>query len=97
MEKSVARKLAKKIVHLKMTYNVSAIFLFGSSLSTEKKKSPRDIDLLVEFSVTPSLFEFVALKNELEIILGKKVDLVTKEALRPWMKASIETSMKRVA
>lgn len=97
MERTVTRKLAKKIDHLKKAYNVSAIFLFGSSLIPRKKTPPTDIDLLVEFSKTPSLFEFVALKNELELILGRKVDLVTKEALRPWMKASIEMSMKRVA
>jgi len=42
-----------------------------------------DIDLLVKFEETLSLFEFMDLEEYLSKILGLKVDLVTKDALKP--------------
>jgi len=36
-----------------------------------------------EFAETPDLLEFVALQRELSELLGVKVDLVMKRALRP--------------
>ncbi len=38
---------------------------------------------LVSFSSTPSLLEFVRLKNRLSEILGLEVDLVMRNALKP--------------
>ena len=40
-------------------------------------------DRLVSFSSTPSLLEFVRLKNHLSEILGLEVDLVMRDALKP--------------
>ncbi|MEM2169145.1 MAG: nucleotidyltransferase family protein, partial [Candidatus Bathyarchaeia archaeon] len=42
-----------------------------------------DIDILVEFEEPPSLFEFMDLEDYLSKLLGLKVDLVTREALKP--------------
>ncbi len=62
--------------------------LFGSvAKNTAKKKS--DVDLLVEFDRTIGLFEFARLKIYLEELLGRKVDLVTPEALRKELRESI--------
>ncbi|VVC01098.1 Uncharacterised protein [uncultured archaeon] len=41
-----------------------------------------DLDVLVEFSKTPTLFEFVGMKNDLSDLIGMKVDLVMKSALK---------------
>jgi len=43
----------------------------------------------VEFSETPDLFEFIELENFLRKLLKIKVDLVTKEALKPLIKKEI--------
>ena len=42
-----------------------------------------DLDVLIEFTLTPGLFDFVALKIELSELLGVNVDLVMKRALKP--------------
>ena len=42
-----------------------------------------DLDLLVTFYETPTLFEFVALENYLSDELNVKVDLVMKDSLKP--------------
>ncbi|MCG2690609.1 nucleotidyltransferase family protein [Candidatus Parcubacteria bacterium] len=74
--------------YLKKTYNVKKIGIFGSTARGDRKKSS-DIDILVEFSEAPCLFEFVRLQRYLRGILKKKVDLATKKALKPIIKKDI--------
>ena len=63
-------------------YHIRSLGLFGSyGRGTPSRRS--DIDILVSFNGTPSLFAFVRLKRELEQHLGRRVDLVMREALRP--------------
>lgn len=63
-------------------YHIRSMGLFGSyGRGTPSRRS--DIDILVSFTETPSLFAFVRLKRELEQRLGRRVDLVMREALRP--------------
>lgn len=42
-----------------------------------------DIDVLVTFEDPPSLFELIALENELSDAIGTKVELVMRDALKP--------------
>jgi len=43
----------------------------------------------VKFSETPDIFEFIKLEEYLTQILGIKVDLVTKKALKPSLREEI--------
>ena len=63
-------------------YNVKRIGIFGSYIHLKQNKKS-DVDLLVEFSKTPSLLKFVELEDYLTKTLGIKVDLVMKSALKP--------------
>ena len=74
--------LRKELPHLGERYRVSSLGVFGSYLYGERRKRS-DLDLLVEFSETPSLFEFLELEQHLTDLLGLKVDLVMKSALKP--------------
>ncbi len=67
---------------LKKRYKVKEIGLFGSYVRGEEHESS-DLDILVEFDETISLFDFVELENYLEDILDVKVDLVMESALKP--------------
>ena len=69
---------------LKSKYKVKAIGVFGSYVRGEQKKRS-DIDILVEYARTPDFFKFLELEEYLEDILGVKVDLVTKDALKPYI------------
>ena len=42
-----------------------------------------DLDLLVTFDETPNLLKFIGMENHLADLLGVKVDLVMKDALKP--------------
>lgn len=67
---------------LKAEYPLKSMSVFGSYVRGEQKKSS-DVDILVEFSRPIGLLKFIKLENELGRLLGVKVDLVTKDALKP--------------
>lgn len=63
-------------------YRISQLGIFGSYVRGEQTEAS-DIDLLVEFSETPSLLKFINLENYLSDHLGVKVDLVHRAGLKP--------------
>jgi hypothetical protein len=63
-------------------YGVKEIGIFGSYVRGEQKVGS-DIDILVDFERIPTLLEFIELENYLSEMLGIKVDLVMKRALKP--------------
>lgn len=67
---------------LKERYKVRELGVFGSYVRQEQTEAS-DVDVLVEFSETPSLLKFVNLENYLSDNLGVKVDLVHKSGLKP--------------
>ena len=69
---------------LKEKYGVKEIGIFGSYLRGEAREES-DLDILVEFEhdAKISLLDFVELENYLSDLLGVKVDLVEKSALKP--------------
>ncbi len=67
---------------LQERYQISELGIFGSYIRQEQTAAS-DVDVLVEFSETPSLLKFVNLENYLSDHLGVKVDLVHKAGLKP--------------
>ncbi len=67
---------------LRKKYKIKEIGIFGSYVRGEQSYTS-DIDILVEFEEIPSLLKFVKLENYLSEVLGVKVDLVEKKALKP--------------
>jgi predicted nucleotidyltransferase len=80
--------LAEHKQELRDKFEVEEIGIFGSYVRKEQKKKS-DLDVLVSFSETIDLFTFVELENYLSDILGVKVDLVMKDALKPRLKDRI--------
>lgn len=73
---------------LKDTYHVAKMGVFGSVARGENSDTS-DIDMLVEFSEPIGMFKFIALEEYLSELIGKKVDLVTKNALKSAIKEDI--------
>lgn len=73
--------LHQHISFLKDHYNVEKIGIFGSVARKQESKGS-DIDILVEFSKPVGFFKFIELEEFLSKILNRKVDLVTKKALK---------------
>ncbi len=80
----IKKKIKKLEPLLKEKFAVKRIGIFGSYLKGEEKRES-DLDILVEFeeTATLSLLDFIHLENHLSDILGVKVDLVEKPALKP--------------
>ena len=55
--------------------------IFGSVVK-DSQTSTSDIDILVEFSQSIGMVKFLQLENSLQKLLGAKVDLVTRKALK---------------
>ena len=67
---------------LESKFHVNEIGIFGSYVF-QNQSEESDIDILVAFSKTPTLFEYVRAMNYLSEKLEKKVDLVMKTSLKP--------------
>ncbi len=80
--------LASHKEELENNYKVKEIGIFGSYVRHEQNKNS-DVDVLVTFTETPDLFQFVELENYLSDLLGVKVDLVMKEGIKPRLKERI--------
>ncbi|AMQ18725.1 type VII toxin-antitoxin system antitoxin protein adenylyltransferase MntA [Thermococcus peptonophilus] len=67
---------------LEEKFGVKEIGIFGSYVRGEARETS-DVDILVDFHRIPSLLEFIRLEEYLEDLLGVRVDLVMKSALKP--------------
>lgn len=79
--KKIIRKHKAELVK---KYHISQIGVFGSYVRNEQV-SGSDIDILVDFSMAVSLFEFIDMEEELSELLKTKVDLVSRGALKPYI------------
>lgn len=76
---------------LKDRYHIKNIGLFGSVVRGDATVIS-DVDILVEFE-KPIGLDFVMLADELEEILGVKVDLVTPNSIKPRMMKHIKQDL----
>ena len=83
----ILNKLRELKPVLAKEYSVKEIGLFGSFAEDSATKTS-EIDLLVEL-YQPNGWRFFSLEIYLENIFGRKIDLVTKNALRERLKENI--------
>lgn len=81
---TIKQSLHEQLPGLKTRYGVKSLGVFGSYIHGHQKKRS-DIDLLIEFNdqAQITLVSFVALERELGKLLGKRVDLVERDTLKP--------------
>ena len=93
--KSDIEQIKRKALPVLKKAGVSRSSIFGSYVRGENKKSS-DIDILIEPPKSMSLFDFVGLQQELEKVLGKKVDLGEYSTLKPRIKDSVLSQQVRI-
>lgn len=94
-QEKIREKIFEQLPLLKAKYHVKKIGIFGSFARDEQKKGS-DLDVLVEFETPVGFFEFIRLENFLSRTLRKKVDLVSKKAIKPAIKKEIIKEVKYV-
>ena len=79
-------------------FHVRRLDLFGSASSDDFNPARSDLDFLVEFEPEASSFDiYFGLKESLEALFGRSVDLVEPSAIRnPFFNASVESSRESV-
>ena len=72
-------------------WRIRELSLFGSALR-EDFRTDSDVDLLVVFEPPNpwTLWDFIDMREELEQMFGRRVDLLSKKSLKnPWRRAEI--------
>ena len=85
--------IKKQIVPILKRQGVIKAALFGSTVRGEDKKRS-DIDILVKIPKNKSLLDIIRLEFQLEEKLGRKVDLVEYDAIKPLLRDVILNEQK---
>ena len=78
------------------SHGVRSLLLFGSTARNEAT-SDSDVDLVVEFDRPVGFFALTRLRLDLEAWLGRRVDLLTADALRPEIRERVLREALRAA
>jgi uncharacterized protein len=80
----------KQLADLCRQYGVRELSLFGSAVRGEMRPGS-DIDVMVGFDPRAriGLLKFESLSEELEALVGRKIDLVTKRGLKAWVRPQV--------
>lgn len=79
------REFRESICHIASTRGASNVRVFGSAARDEQGVAC-DLDLLVDMAEGRSLFDLIALSNDLTESLGVAVDVVTEASLSPYIR-----------
>ena len=77
----ILQKLSALKTQLAHNYHITSLALFGS-MARDEATEKSDIDVLVDFSLTPDLLTFIELEEKLKSALGINVDLLPTRILR---------------
>lgn len=96
MNEHQASHQEQKIAQILRSHGVVSAAIFGSYARGEAD-STSDIDLLIEFPEGTSLFDVIKLQDELEMGVGRRVDLVSRRHLSPRLEKRIKSDLKPLA
>lgn len=77
-----------EILRVATEYGARNVRVFGS-VARGQATASSDLDLLVNLDAGRSLLDLIALKQELEDLLGREVDVVTEAALSPYLREQV--------
>ena len=88
--------LRERHAEIERRFNVKHLALFGS-MARDEAREDSDVDVLVEFEGSATFDGYFGLKDYLEQLLGRPVDLVTEKGLKPRARPHVEKDLIRVA
>jgi uncharacterized protein len=80
--------ISRELPLFREKYHVEQMGIFGS-VARGSSTSTSDVDILVQFSKPIGIFAFLDLEQDLVDLLGKRIDLVTKQSLKSIIRDSI--------
>ena len=85
-------EITRKIVPVLEAYGVSYAGIFGSTARGDERPDS-DVDILVTTTKPVSIYTFMALKDELSLVVGRDVDLVSKSAVNKYIEPYINEDL----
>ena len=87
------KQIFEEITIILKKHGAKKISIFGS-YARDEQTPESDIDIIAEFSDGISLLEIIGIEQELNEALGQNVDLLTENAISPYLIDSIKKEMK---
>jgi uncharacterized protein len=88
MGSAILQKYREQILDLAVRHGARNVRVFGSLARGEGDESS-DLDLLVTLEEGGSLLDLVGLKQDLEDLVHRPVDVVTERALSPYLRERV--------
>jgi predicted nucleotidyltransferase len=84
----VLKEQREEVVQIAARYGAESVRIFGSVLHGDAGPDS-DVDVLVNLQPGRTLLDIVALKQDLEDLLGCDVDVVTEASLSPYIRDQV--------
>lgn len=91
----IKKVLQKHREEFREQYGIKEIGIFGSYVKGEQKEKS-DLDILIELEKPIGFVRFMRLENALSQLLGVRVEMVTRKALKPHIGRRILQEVKYV-
>lgn len=88
-------EVKKKVIPVLKRHGATKAGLFGSLVRGQMRKRS-DIDVLVDLPRNLSLIDVVGIQQEIEEVIGRKVDLVEYAAIKPLLRDQILAEEVRI-
>ena len=85
---SALKRNRDEILRIAAAYGASNLRIFGS-VSRNETTSDSDIDILVHLEAGRSLLDLIAIKQDLQDLLGREVDVVTQDSISPYIREQV--------
>ena len=90
---NLIRDKGKEILRVSRQHGARSVRIFGSTSRGEAHVTS-DLDILVDMETKSTLLDIVAIKQDLEDLLGCRVDVVTESALSPYIRTDVLKEVK---
>jgi len=85
---NILKDRRETILRVAASHGARDVRVFGSRVRGTARPDS-DIDILVKLEAGRSLLDLIAIKQDLEDLLGCKVDVVTEAAISPYMREQV--------
>ena len=84
------RRLRAEMYQIAGRHNAEKLYVFGSCARREDTPES-DVDLLVEFNQSATLYDQMDIRDEVRKLLDREVDVVSKRGLHPYIRDRVLT------
>lgn len=85
---NIIKNRREEIINIAKKNGAKNVRVFGS-MSRGEGSAQSDLDIIVEMQSGSSLLDIIAIKQDIEDLLGRKVDVVTEASISPYIRDEV--------